>query len=199
MKNLLRLAAAAALLLTSGPALAQSRAATRSGLTSAGVLLGFEDFGGDTGLALRGDVLLLPTRLAPKASVGLVLSLGYSRFSESAYHSWDGTDWDWTTNILKFTPAARFAFDVAPRFGLYADAGLGLHYASMSWEWHDRFGPLSADDSVSDVGLHMRFAGGAQFQISPGFDLGAEIGLNPYFGDFEDNSLTVMMSAMFRM
>lgn len=199
MKNLLRLAIAAALLVLSGPALAQSRAAPRSGLTSAGVLVGFEDFGGDTGLALRGDVLLLPTRIAPRASVGLVLSLGYSHFGESYYQAWDGTDWDWSTNILKFTPAARFGFDVAPRFGLYADAGLGLHYAAWSWEWHDRFSPARADASASDIGLHMRFAGGAQFQISPGFDLGAEIGLNPYFGDLDENSLTVMLSAMFRM
>ena len=76
MKNVLRLAAAVALLLTSAPALAQGRGAPRTGLTNAAVLLGFEDGGPESGLALRGDVEFMPTPLAPNANLSLVLSLG---------------------------------------------------------------------------------------------------------------------------
>jgi opacity protein-like surface antigen len=195
MKNVIRTAAALALLLLAPAALAQGRGArSSSGLTNASVLLGFEDGDGDTGLALRGDLEMLPTHLGPNTNLSLVLSLGYTRFSESYY------GWDWGMNLFKLVPAARFGFDLAPRFGLYGDAGLGLYVANMSVKERDPYYGTWTKASDSTVGLVMRLAAGAKFDVTPAFGLGAELGVNPYFGgDYEDTTFTAMLLASFRM
>ncbi|WP_242345940.1 outer membrane beta-barrel protein [Anaeromyxobacter terrae] len=195
MKNVLRTAAALALLLLAPAALAQSRTAARSsgGLTHANVLVGFEDGDGNTGLALRGDVEMLPTRIAPNANVSLVLSLGYTRFADSYY------GWEWNINLFKLVPAARFSFDVAPRFGLYGDAGLGMYFGNATVKERDPYYGTWTRASNSDVGLMMRLAAGAKFDLTPTFALGAELGVNPYFGDYDNTTFSGMLLASFRM
>lgn len=201
MKNLLRTAIVLAAVLTSTTAVAQGRRTSRgggAGLTNAAVLLGFEDGGPDSGLALRGDVEFMPTRIAPNANLSLVLSLGYTHFGDSYWYA-NGVWQDWNWNIFKLLPAARISFDVAPRFGFYGDLGLGLYVGSFSWERDYRYDGYLEDYSTTELGLAMRFAGGAKFAVTPGFELGAEIGVNPYFGDVDDTTLSAMLLAAFRL
>lgn len=200
MKNVLRMAAAIALLLASGPALAQSRSArSSSGLTNAAVLLGFEDGGPESGFALRGDVEFMPTRVAPNANLSLVLSLGFTRFSDGFWYANDVRE-EWSWNLFKLVPAARFSFDVAPRFGVYGDAGLGLYVGTFSWEHDYRYAGYTEDYSDTELGLAMRLAAGAKFLVTPSFELGAELGVNPYFaGDYDDTTLSAMLLAAFRL
>jgi hypothetical protein len=200
MKNVLRMAAAVALLLTSAPALAQGRGAPRTGLTNAAVLLGFEDGGPESGLALRGDVEFMPTRIAPNANLSLVMSLGFTHFSDSFYFAPDDYREEWSWNLFKLIPAARFSFDVAPRFGLYGDAGLGLYVGTFSFERDFRSYGYAEDYSDSELGLAMRLAAGAKFLVTPAFERGAELGVNPYFaGDYDDTTLSAMLLASFRL
>jgi opacity protein-like surface antigen len=201
MKNVLRIAAALGLLLTSNAALAQSHAAPRSssGLTNMGLLIGFEDGGPESGLALRADVEFMPTRIAPNAYLSLVLSPGFTRFSDGFWYANDVRE-EWSWNLFKLIPAARISFDVAPRFGLYGDAGLGLYVGTFSYQLEDRFAGYTLEDySDTQIGLAMRLAGGARFLVTPTFQLGAELGVNPYFaGDYDDTTISAMMLASFR-
>jgi len=202
MKNVLRIVAAAAVLLLGATAQAQGRSTPRgsSGLTNAGVLLGFEDGGPESGLALRGDMEFMPTRIAPNADLSLVMSLGFTRFSDSFYFGPDDYREEWSWNLFKLIPAARFSFDVAPRFGLYGDAGLGLYVGTFSFERDFRSYGYSEDYSDTELGVAMRLAAGAKFLVTPTFELGAELGVNPYFaGDYDDSTLSAMLLASFRL
>ncbi|ABS25506.1 outer membrane beta-barrel protein [Anaeromyxobacter sp. Fw109-5] len=203
MKNVLRSAVVLAALLVSTTALAQGhRARGGSGLSNAAVLLGFEDGGPESGLALRGDVEFMPTRVGPNANLSLVVSLGFTHFGDSFYFR-DGygdvrEQWSW--NLFKLLPAARLSFDVAPRFGFYGDAGLGLYVGTFSHEYDYRYAGFAEDYSDSELGLAMRLAGGARFAVTPSFELGAELGVNPYFaGDYDDTTLSAMLLASFRL
>jgi opacity protein-like surface antigen len=198
-----RIAVAAVLLASAPYALAQtsrdpgrSRASTRStsttadgGLRLAG-LLGFEFANGDTGLALRGDGEMRIADLAPNLHLSGVLSLGYSRFSDDNFRV------DVTTNLVKLVPALRLTIPVAPQFGVYGDAGLGLYYASTTVR--DNLSGLDASDS--DVDFTMRFAAGAFFDLNERLRLGAELGVNPYFGDLvDDTTWTLLASLSYRL
>ncbi len=175
------------------------RSSPSAGL-GAGVLLGMESGDGVTGLALRGDGVWDVKPLAPKVLLSGVLSVGFTHFSD-AY--WNGPDqqWAWSDNIFKIVPAARFTFDVAPQLGLYADAGLGLYIASTSTTLRNYYAGYSTVQSSSDstAGVAMRFAGGTFFNVSSGVRLGAELGLNPYFGDYHDTTFSLMGLAQFRL
>lgn len=204
MKNVLRSAVVLAALLVSTTALAQSRGSRGAGLTNAAVLLGFEDGGPESGLALRGDVEFMPTRIAPNANLSLVVSLGFTHFGDSFYfHDGFGDVREqWSSNLFKLLPAARLSFDVAPRFGFYGDAGLGLYVATFSYEYEYRDAGYAgdySDYSDSTLGVAMRLAGGAKFLVTPSFELGAELGVNPYFGDYDDTTLSAMLLASFRL
>ena len=133
----------------------RARGAPRTGLTNAAVLLGFEDGGPESGLALRGDVEFMPTRVAPNANLSLVMSLGFTHFSDSFYFAPDDYREEWSWNLFKLIPAARFSFDVAPRFGLYGDAGLGLYVGTFSFERDFRSCGYAEDYSDSELGLAM--------------------------------------------
>lgn len=188
----LALLAAAALALP-GAASAQARS-TATG-TALGLLVGFEDGNGDTGLALRLDGEFPLQALSPQVRLSAVGSVGYSRWT---YDPGFFSDRDNTLGIFKLTPAVRFSFGQSHQFRPYADAGLGLHYARFTVRFPNGFGGFESR-SESDIGLHMRFAGGLLFQLSPGFSLGAEIDLIPYFGDVDDNTFGLLFHASFRM
>jgi hypothetical protein len=152
-----------------------------------GVLVGPEFASGDTGFAVRGDAQMGLTQLAPNVRLDGVFSLGFTRYSFGA------ADFDASVNLVRLVPAMRFVFPVSPKVQLYGDAGLGLYLGSRS------FGSVFNRASDSLVGLNMRFAGGAFFDVSPTFRLGAELGVNPYFGDFDTTTTTLMFAAQFRM
>jgi opacity protein-like surface antigen len=209
MRRILIAAAVAALLPIA--ASAQSRATpyattSASPSTNLSVLVGMEDFSGDTGLAVRADGAMVVKYLAPKVLFSGVLSLGFMHWGDSASSNDPFSGYtikaESGLNIFKIVPAARFTFEIAPQFDLYADAGLGFYYARASTkitESQPGLPTLVTEGSGSDTGVLMRFAGGATFAVSPSFKLGAEIGLNPYFGDISDNSFTLMALAQFRM
>jgi hypothetical protein len=192
VRSTLALLAAVALALP-GAASAQVRSG-RTG-TALGLLLGFEDGNGDTGLALRVDGEFPLQALSPQVRLSMVGSVGYSRWT---YNAGFFTDRDNTLGILKFTPAVRFSFGQHPLLRPYADAGLGLHYARFTVRFPDGFGGVDSR-SESDIGVHMRFAGGLLFQVTPGFSLGGELDLIPYFGDVDDNTFGLLFHASFRL
>jgi hypothetical protein len=171
---------------------AQSRrpaSTAQSGATLIGGLIGPEFADGDTGLALRFDGQMPITQLAPSLRLDGVLSLGYSYFSDS------NRNFDVSTNILKLVPAARFVVPVAPQVGLYGDIGLGFYYASTSVE-DQQFG---VEDDESGGGITMRFAGGAFFDVTERLRLGTELSVNPFFGDIDDTTVSLLFSLMYRL
>ena len=179
-----------ALLLVPAAAHAQARRSSSAGdgALHLGLLLGPEFATGDTGIALRGDVEMGISHLAPNVRLDGVFSLGYTRFSFGERYG------DYSVNLVRLVPAARFVFPVAPAVNLYADAGLGLYLGSAS----AGVAPLRRD-SESLFGLNMRFAGGVMFDVSPTIRLAGELGVNPYFGDVDDTTTTLMMGLQFRL
>lgn len=163
-----------------------ARTDTTGGGTRLAGLIGFEA-DGDTGLALRGDVEMDIQPLTTGWLSG-VLSLGYSRFSD------DSPNFDVTTNLFKIAPALRYTLKVAPQLGVYGDGGLGIYWASTNVE--DRFG---FDDDDDDVGILIRLGFGGFFEVSPTVRLGAEFAVTPYFGDFDETTVSLLFGASFRL
>jgi len=183
------------------PGLASAQARRSTGSTGGspgtqlGVLIGFEDGRGDTGLALRLDGELPFQALTPQVQLSFVGSLGYSRWT---YNPGFFADLNSTLGIFKVTPAARFSFGHSAVLRPYADAGVGIHYARFSVKQRDVFGNVyTASDS--DLSMHLRFAGGILFQVSPAVGLGAEIDLIPYFGSVDDTTFSLLFAAVFRL
>lgn len=190
-------AALLAALLAAPAAQAQTRRASARPAPAAdaglrlGGLLGFEFGDGDTGLALRVDGEMPVSTLAPSIGLNGVLSLGFSRFADET------RDFRFTTNIVKLVPALRFVLkDLAPQLGLYGDAGLGLYYVNTSWR--ERSINVFRDDD-SGVGIVMRFAGGAFYDVNDRLRIGAELGVNPYFGDFDQTTVTLLAALTYRL
>jgi hypothetical protein len=196
MTTLARTVLAAALVAAAPSALAQTRASAArpddGGALRLGGLLGLELGVGDTGLALRVDGEMPVADVSPQVRLSGVLSLGYTRFSE------EELGFDATANVLKLVPAARFTLPLQDQFSLYGDAGLGIYYHSTTTETVDVFGNRVEDDD-SGVAFTMRFAGGGFYDLSPQLRVGAELGVNPYFGDIDDTSVSLMVGATFRL
>lgn len=145
-----------------------------------------------SGFALRADAELPFRKLTPQLNLSWVGSVGYSRMTDSAFGI------DVTGNVLTIVPAARFTFPVNPQISLFGDAGLGLYYASLKTEMDiPFFGRQSASDS--EFSLMMRFEVGAFYQVNPKTQLGALIGIDPMFGDFDQNPWNIMVGAMFKI
>ncbi len=186
-------------------AAAAQQVAASSGANRWSVLVGMEDFGGDAGLQLRGDLEFARRPLAPAVGFSIVGSLAYSHWGDSrSYDPYYGVGWEWSANLLKAVGSARFSFGRSNVVRPYADLGVGLYYASTSgtsgYAYDPYYGWYAVDYSDSSVGLLLRLAGGVSFQVAPGFALGVELGVQPYFGDFpNDTSTSLMASASFRM
>jgi hypothetical protein len=151
-------------------------------------LFGFESGFGDTAPALRldGEWDLQPLSTG---RLGIVGSAGFTFFGDDDF----GGDFD--VNTLKLSGAVRWTVPVAPELDVYADGGLGFYVASFSVE--DRLGREIADDT--EVGLLMRFAGGLMFHATDRLRLGGELGLNPYFGDLDDTTFSLMAALSYRL
>ncbi|WP_242347006.1 outer membrane beta-barrel protein [Anaeromyxobacter terrae] len=158
---------------------------------SAGGLVGFEFASGTTGLGLRLDGELPIQAIGPQVNLSAVGSLGFTRFSDST--STGIGDYSQSTHIFKLVPAARFTLPLAPAVAVYGDAGLGLYWARSSVD--TPFGS-SSDDGV---GVTMRFAAGGHYDVNDNVRVGAELGWNPYFGDFSTDTFSVLGSVMVRL
>ena len=156
-----------------------------------GPLIGME-LDGDGGLALRGDAVVPLSRLSGSATLDGVLSVGLTFFSDD--NGRFGPDVD--TTIFKVIPALRLTAPLTPTVGVYGDVGLGFYYGSTTVD-SGTFGDQSFDDDGFGVG--MRFAGGLFADVSPRVRVGGEIGLNPYFGQYDDTTLSLLVSLMFRL
>lgn len=177
-----RLALLAVALLLPAAAEAQSRRDRPS--LRVGALVGIER-GDLDGLALRGDAEVDLQRLAPRAVLSGVGSLGLSRVSE------DFAGYDVDATVLRLVPAARFRLDLSPGIGVYGDVGLGVYLASVETDF-----VAGADGDDTDVGLMMRFGAGGYLWAADAVRFSFELALAPHFGDYDDTVFSVMFGAM---
>jgi opacity protein-like surface antigen len=166
-----------------------SARAAQSNALSVGGWIGYETGDAD-GFQLRADGEMPFQQLTPQIKLSLVGSIGYT------FAGWDFPGGDVSVNRLKIVPAARFTLPVNPQLSLFGDAGLGLHYTSVSFEY-DGFGAEDLDDS--ELGLLLRLAAGGFFQVNPQLRVGAQIVLDPIFGDYDDTTFAIMVGAMFAL
>jgi hypothetical protein len=173
---------------------AAARTSTSSGMQglSIGGFIGYET-DDVSGLMLRADAELPFRALSPAVNLSWVGSLGYSRLSDDL-----GNDLDFTVNLIKIIPAARFSFPLTPEFSLFADGGLGLYYASWTLDTFDFFGGRREFDD-SEFSLMMRFGGGGFFQVNETTRIGAMLELDPLFGDFDQTLFSIQVGAMFQL
>lgn len=180
---------------------AQSTAArTGSGMQalSIGGFIGYET-DDVSGLMLRADAELPFRALSPAVNLSWVGSLGYSRLGDDL-----GNDLDFTVNLIKIIPAARFTFPLTPEFSLFADGGLGLYYASWTIDTFDfnpnpPFNLIRSEFDDSEFSLMMRLGGGGFFQVNETTRIGAMLELDPLFGDFDQTLFSVQVGAMFQL
>ncbi len=156
---------------------------------SLGGWLGYETGDAD-GFQLRADGELPFQQLTPQLKLSLVGSIGYT------FAGYDTFGGDVSVNRLKIVPAARFTFPLNPQLSFFGDAGLGLHYTSVSFDYGFGYGN---DFDDSSLGLMLRFAVGAFFQVAPQVRLGGQLVLDPMFGDYNDTTFAVMAGAMFQL
>ncbi len=200
VRSLLGIALATLLIPAAASAAPRGSAPVASSGLSLGGFIGYEsdDLGGP---AFRFDGELPFQALSPGVNLSWVGSIGYSRLTKSVGAF--GVAADITANVFKFIPAARFSFVLSPQFSLFADGGLGIYHAQETFEsvFFDPFSGTYLRGSISDstTSLMMRFAGGAWLQVNPQTRIGAAIEYSPYFGDFDQNTFTFQIGAMFRM
>jgi hypothetical protein len=201
--------ALAALAPAPAPAAPPAGRSSGGGPSSLGLLLGLEDGDGDAGLPIRGDLEFAQRPIAPMLSLSIVGSLGYTRHSDGGgyYDPYFGDDYRWevSAGILKVVPAARFTFDATPRFRPYADAGIGLYYATWTtgeaaYVGYPYYTYVWQEADGDDLGVMLRFAAGFHYEVSPVFSVGGELGFAPYLGDYPDDTLfSVLAAAKFRL
>jgi opacity protein-like surface antigen len=194
----LALAALLAPVAASAAPTSTSRTATTSSSLPALELGGFVGYETDdvSGIALRVDGELPFQALSPQIKLSWVGSIGFSHLTQS--EGGFGLSADFTANVLKVIPAARFTLPLNQQFSLFADAGLGFYYASTEIETTlPIIGTTKVDDS--ELGLMMRVGAGAWFNVNPTTRIGASLEFDPYFGDFDQNTFIVQAGAMFRM
>lgn len=154
------------------------------------------------GLALRADAEMPFRDLSPQIKLSFVGSVGYSRLS------WDIPFGDFTANVFKLVPAARFTLPLNPQFEVFGDVGLGLAYVSVNIEQNVPGLGRTFEASDSTVNIMMRFGAGAFYRVNEQLKVGAMLELDPYFGDFGFNAngiggsqttFNILGGAMFRI
>ncbi len=150
--------------------------------------IGYE--GGDlSGLQIRGDFIMPFQRLTPQIDLSFVGSIGYSYLTHSEFGV------DTTGNVLKFVPAARFTYPVNPVISVYGDAGLGLYWSSVSFD----YGGIIPNSSTSDVGFMLRFGLGGFYRLSPALQLGVSFYVDPMFGGYDDTTFSILGGVTYRL
>ena len=167
---------------------AAASTAPASKALSMGGFLGYE-WGDADGFQLRLDGELPFQQLTPQVSLSFVGSVGYTR------GSYDFFAGDVTVQRFKLVPAARFTIPLNPQFSVFGDAGLGLHYTSVDFNY-DFFG---VDTSDSDVSFMLRLGAGAFFQVNPRLRLGGSLVVDPMFGDYDDTTFALLVGLMYQL
>ncbi len=193
-------AAAVVLALLAGRAQAQGARTVTTGAATGqalriGGLAGFDFTEGETGFGLRVDGELPIQTIGPRVDLGVLGSLGYTRFANSVTGIYGRTSQ--STNILKLVPAARFTIPLARRVGVYGDAGLGVYLARSSVETASPFG--RADSTRTSAGVTVRLGAGGFYDVGERLRLGAELAVNPYLGDYSEDTISALASVMYRL
>jgi opacity protein-like surface antigen len=158
-----------------------------------------------SGVSLRLDGELPFKDLSPQVRLSWVGSFGYSHLTTGSF-----AGGQFTANVFKFVPAARFTFPLAPQFSVTGDVGLGLAIVSASIDVSipgiPPFIPAqSFSESHSTVNLMMRLGGGAWYDVNPKMRLGLMLEFDPIFGDFgftgasSQTTFIVQGGAMFKL
>jgi hypothetical protein len=163
------------------------RSAPASKQLSVAGWLGYE-MGDLDGIQLRVDGEMPYQKLTPQIALSFVGSVGFSHLTVSEF------GFDFTANILKVVPAARFTLPVSPQLSVYGDAGLGLYYASLSSEL-----PIVGKVSDSSVGFMLRLEAGGFYQVNPRAKVGGMLTLDPMFGDVDDATFAIFAGLTYQL
>jgi hypothetical protein len=155
---------------------------------SVGGFVGYEWGDHISGFQLRADGELPFQQLSPQVKMSFVGSVGFTHSTYSPF------GFDTTVNRLKLVPAARFTIPVNPQIGVYGDAGIGLHYTSLTVDF-GQFGKTTD----SGIGLLLRFGAGGFFQVNPRLRLLGELVLDPTFGTYHETSLALLVGLMYQL
>lgn len=148
-------------------------------------------FEGVTALKLRLEGTMVMKPLFPNSTFELALPLGFSFWSQSS--AGFGFTVDESFFRFEIVPTARLSFPVARDLGLYADAGLGFSYASVSVTTNPPGFPFA---SASGAGGVFKLAGGGYYAIDPHWRVFIEpVGLNFFFGGLDGFVYTIMFGA----
>ncbi len=167
---------------------ARSSAPASSKAFSVGGFVGYE-WGDADGFQLRLDGEMPFQQLTPQVSLSFVGSVGYTR------GSYDFFAGDVTVSRFKIVPAARFSIPLNPQFTVFGDAGLGLHYTSVDFNY-DFFG---VDTSDSDISFLLRLGAGGFFQVNPRMRVGGSLVVDPMFGDYDDTTFALLVGLMYQL
>jgi hypothetical protein len=141
------------------------------------------EFGDLDGFYLRADGSIPIMPLSPSIDLIGVASLGFTHLGTSVA----GLDVSW--NMVRLLGIGRAQMALSPEIDGFADVGLGFYYGRSAIDY-PAFDPITftwttATAKGSSGGLTMRLAVGGFYHLNPQTDIGAEVGLNPYFGDAE--------------
>jgi hypothetical protein len=170
-----------------------------------GAALGLELGTGDHGFSATRFQLDAETtlgRLAPRATYGVVVSLGllHAGGDETVPLPPLGqAQLTWAANLFELVPAGRVTFAMSPTVWLHADAGLGLAWTAGGGSV--QVAGLGKVTAVSEgLAAVVRVAGGLTFAPSPDVRIGAElVGFNLRFGDGVGSTYTLMLAASHRL
>ena len=154
-----------------------------------------------SGLSLRLDGEFPFKDLSPQVRLSWVGSFGYSHLTTGSF-----AGGDFTANVFKFVPAARFTFPLAQQFSVTGDLGLGLAIVSASINFPGVPGFIPGfTESHSSVNLMMRIGAGAWYDVNPKTRLGLMLEFDPIFGDFgftgasSQTTFLIQGGAMFKL
>ncbi len=170
------------------PASRSTTAEPASKALSLGGFVGYE-WGDADGFQLRLDGELPFQQLTPQVMLSFVGSVGYTRAG------YDVPGLDVTVSRFKIVPAARFTIPLNPQFSIFGDAGLGLHYTSVDFNY-DFFG---IDASDSDVSFLLRLGAGAFYLVNPRMRVGGSLVIDPMFGDYDDTTFALLVGLMYQL
>jgi hypothetical protein len=169
----------------SAPATSPAAVAAAPDALSLGALVGYEWGDQVGGFQLRLDGELPFEQLSRDVKVSFVGSFG---FTHSTYGI---SGLDLTVNRVKVVPAARFTVALDPQVSVFADAGLGLHYTSVAWN----YGNLGKT-SDSGIGLMARLAVGGGYRVSPRARIIGALAFDPTFGTYHESSVALLAGFM---
>ncbi len=162
--------------------------------------IGGKDF---TAAKLRVELERSMGVLAPKASIGLVLSLAASHPSGSytvaiptGFFTFQGYTVTFDANVFEFVAAARINYEISPRLSLFGDGGLGVNHSRARATLPAELATYGIRSAVGDgTGGVLRLAGGAALSPTPQLRLMAElIGLQIRFGEAAETGFGMLLS-----